>query len=262
MIPVRVRDRVDLGQFFLEDPKILGKIVDLAAIQPDEVVLEIGAGDGRMTKLLAQKAKKVIAIEIDKKFTPLLKKLPKNVEVVIGDALEYLSSNPKIKLNKILGNLPSTLVEPIFPKLIKLDFKLAIFLVPEKFAYKLADHPVLSAYFGIKLIEEVSRKSFSPVPRTSWEIIAIEKIPDPLKSGRVDLFLTRFVYEHPNAKLKNSLMEGIIKFYAAKGKKLTKNKARTIIAKAKIGKNILENLPADSSSYSDLIKKLAKSVFI
>lgn len=257
MTQVRVRDRVDLGQFFLEDKEILQKIVDSAMIQPNEVVLEIGAGDGRMTKLLAEKAKKVLAIEIDEKFLPELKKLPKNVEIIINDALEYLPSRSTTKLDKILGNLPSTLVEPLFPKLTKTNFKSAVFLVPEKFAYKLASQPVLSAYFEIKLITKVSKKSFLPVPRTNWEIVLVTKIVDPLKSGKIELFLIRYIYEHPNAKLKNSLMEVIIKVFAVKGKKLTKNQAREIVAKAKISPKILESLPTKVIISSALVKKIS-----
>lgn len=255
-----MKDDILLGQFFLENQEVLQKIVDSAAIQPNEVVLEIGAGDGRLTKLLAEKAKKVVAVEIDEKFLSELKKLPKNVEVIIGDALEYLSSRLVIKQNKILGNLPSTLVEPIFHKLFGIHFKLAVFLVPEKFAYKLANNPVFNAYFEIKLIDKVSKKSFLPVPRTNWEIISVTKIPDPLKSGKMELFLIRYFYEHPNAKLKNSLMEAVIEIFSRKGEKLTKNQARKIVAKAKIKKELLENIPTKPLVYSELVKMLTEVI--
>lgn len=256
---VRARDRdgVNLGQFFLENKEILKKIVDLAAIQPNEVVLEIGAGDGRLTKLLAQKARKVITLEIDKKFLPELKKLPKNVEVIIGDGLSFLSEKPFKKLAKIVANLSSTLVEPIFHKLVPADFQSAIFLVPEKFAYKLTSHPVLSAYFDIKLIDKVSKKSFLPVPRTNWEIISVARMAEPLESGRIDLFFIRYVYEHPLAKLKNSLMEAVIKIFASKGKKITKNQAREVVNKVEIENEILEALPDNFLTISKIAKDLS-----
>ena len=254
------RLKADLGQFFLENQEILQKIVDFAAVQPNEVVLEIGAGDGRLTKLLAQKAKKVIAIEIDEKFKPDLEQLPQNVELIIGDALEFLERKPLKKFDKIVANLPSTLVEPIFHKLTLIYFELAIFLVPEKFAYKLMSHPVLGAYFEIKLIDKVSKNSFFPVPRTNWEIISVGKVADPLKSGKAELFLIRYIYEHPNAKLKNSLMEAVIKVSSAKGKKLTKNQAREIVAKAKIKNELSENLPTEPSSYKIVTENLIKII--
>ncbi|HNP89612.1 MAG TPA: rRNA adenine N-6-methyltransferase family protein [Candidatus Woesebacteria bacterium] len=256
-VGVRDRDREDLGQFFLEDESILQKIVDLAEIRPNEVVLEIGAGDGRMTRLLAEKAKKVIAVEIDKRFSSDLKKIAKNVEVVIQDALKYLSADSKIKLDIVIGNLPSTLVEPIFPKLIKVNFRLAIFLVPEKFAYKLKSHSVLGTYFEIKLIDKVAKKSFSPVPRTNWKIVLLEKAADPSKSDRPDLFLTRFVADHPKAKLKNSLMEGMIRWSAAQGKIITKNESRELVAGLKIEKKYLESVPKNLS----ILEKIISGIF-
>lgn len=253
----RVNLKPSLGQFFLEDQEFFLKIIDLTAIQSNEVVLEIGAGDGRLTKLLAKKAQKVIAIEIDKRFLPNLKRLPKNVEIVIGDALKFFSLKKIRKFDKIVANLPSNLVEPLFHRLTSINFKLAIFLVPEKFAYKLIGNPIFTAYFEIKLIAKVPKKSFFPVPRTNWEMISLRKLADPLKTSKTELFLIRFIYEHPMAKIKNSLMEGIIKFFSSKGKKLSKNQARQIIAKAKIKKEILESLPINSKVYSKVAKVVA-----
>lgn len=215
--------KADLGQFFLEDKSILQRILSAAEIQPNEIVLEIGAGDGRLTRLLAQTAKKVIAVEIDKKFEPVLKQLPSNVEIIIDDALKFLG---KKKYDKLVANLPSTLTEPILHKLISVNFKLAVFLVPEKFAYKIEKHPVFCLYFETKLIEKVLKTAFQPMPRTNWEIILITKKKDPSKTGNLDLFLRRFVYEHPKAKVKNSLVEGLIKFRLINGERLTKNQAR------------------------------------
>jgi len=222
-----------LGQFFLEDQDILRKIADVASIKKEEIILEIGAGDGRLTKILASQAQKVIAIEIDKKFFPLLKKMPKNVEVIFEDVLKILSKKPLPKFTKILGNLPSSLVEPLFQKLIKIKFKLAVFLVPKKFAHKIEKHQVFSLYFEVKLIGKVPKTAFQPIPRTNWEIILVTKKENPLRTKDLNLFLKRFVYEHPKAKLKNALVEGLIRFYAAQGKKITKNQAREICDRSK-----------------------------
>lgn len=252
----RIGTKADWGQFFLQDKAVVEKLVAVAQIGKKEVVLEIGAGDGRITKVLAQKAEKVIALEIDKKFLPRLKKLPGKVEVVTGDALKFLQDKSLGKTDKLVANLPSNLVEPVFRLLTQTDFVLGAFLVPQKFAHKLKRQPFFQAYFEIELIEKVSKKAFFPVPKTNWQIILVKKIPDPLISGKVELFLARFVYEHPSAKLKNSLTEALIKIYQVfKKEKLTKNQARKIIKHSKIGQEVLESFP-DSQFDSEIIKKI------
>jgi len=252
---------IELGQFFLENQEFFKKIVDLAAVQPGEVVLEIGAGDGRMTKLLAEKTKRVIAVEIDKEFEKGLKKISPRVEVVIEDILKYLPLKKNTKFNKILGNLPSTVVEPLFNGLHLINFEKCVFLIPEKFAYKLEKFPAVFLYHDFKLIEKVDKKSFKPVPRTNWEIVVITKKTDPLKTGNLSSFLQQFVFEHSDAKLKNSLMEALIRFSTFRGKNLTKNQARKIVAKAKINPKLLESISVESSNYGVIIKSLSKLVF-
>src|SRR5436190_16083574 len=77
------------GQHFLSDRHILQRIVRLAAIAPEDTVVEIGPGGGALTRELAAAAKRVIAIEIDRDLVPRLRStMPDNVEIVEGDALE------------------------------------------------------------------------------------------------------------------------------------------------------------------------------
>ena len=70
-------------QFFLTDDKIIKKIVEFANLERKDVVLEIGAGTGNLTKELAKRAGKVIVFEIDSRFKPFLSKL-----VVLGLSLK------------------------------------------------------------------------------------------------------------------------------------------------------------------------------
>jgi 16S rRNA A1518/A1519 N6-dimethyltransferase RsmA/KsgA/DIM1 with predicted DNA glycosylase/AP lyase activity len=103
----------------------------------------------------------------------------------------------------------------------------------------------------------VPKTAFDPKPRTNWEIVLVTKKPNPLKTGQLDLYLKQYFLEHPRAKVKNSLMEVVIRVFASMGKKLTKNQAREVIAKAKIKKELLENLPRETISYRELAEKLS-----
>jgi len=81
----------DRSQHFLHSDEILDQIVAAGDIQPTEVVVEVGPGIGNLTSLLAQKAKSVVAIELDRRFEPLLNSLTavnKNVTVLYDDALK------------------------------------------------------------------------------------------------------------------------------------------------------------------------------
>ena len=80
-----------LGQNFLADPRILQRLVDAADLSPRDVVLEIGAGLGNLTELLASKAGTIVAVEIDQRLIPVLEENLrgfKNVVLVQGDILE------------------------------------------------------------------------------------------------------------------------------------------------------------------------------
>jgi len=63
-----------LGQHLMHNKKLLLKIVNEAAISPNDLILELGAGKGALTEILSQRAKKVLAVEYDKKFIKILEK--------------------------------------------------------------------------------------------------------------------------------------------------------------------------------------------
>ena len=81
------RPRKEYGQHFLRDPNILEVIGRLAELGPDDVVLEIGPGEGVLTRYLAERVRRVHAIEIDRALEPALSGLADNVDLVFGDAL-------------------------------------------------------------------------------------------------------------------------------------------------------------------------------
>jgi len=83
-----------IGQNFLIDKQVAGREVDYANPDTEDIVLEIGPGKGILTKLLAKRVKKVIAIEIDSQLVKKLKPtLPDNVTLINADALKKIETN-------------------------------------------------------------------------------------------------------------------------------------------------------------------------
>ncbi len=165
-------------QHFLKNEEILNEIVKQAQLKKTDVVLEVGAGDGRLTKKLTPKVKEVIAVEIDKKFEPQLKKLQKehkNLHIIMGNVLEIIE---RYEYTKVVANIPYAITEPLCRKLIKGQCKEAVLMIGENF-YKLLKgeskwNAILNAFYHIVLIREVSKENFEPQPRVNAVIIKLQ----------------------------------------------------------------------------------------
>jgi 16S rRNA (adenine1518-N6/adenine1519-N6)-dimethyltransferase len=108
------------GQHFLSDRNILQRIVRLAAIVPDDTVIEIGPGAGALTRELAAAARRVIAVEIDRDLIPKLRdSMPANVEVIEADALEIEFDTLAVGPFHLVGNLPYNISTPLLKRFIE-----------------------------------------------------------------------------------------------------------------------------------------------
>jgi 16S rRNA (adenine1518-N6/adenine1519-N6)-dimethyltransferase len=101
-----ITPKKSLGQNFLNDPNALEKIISIAELNPDDTVLEIGAGTGALTEKLAQHAKRVVAVEVDERLFPILgaqMRLYPHVELHLADILT-------IDLHQVMGDDPYVVV--------------------------------------------------------------------------------------------------------------------------------------------------------
>jgi len=106
----------DLGQHFLVDENILGVIERLAALDEDDVVLEVGPGLGVLTAYLAERVARVHAVELDRALEPhLAERLAgySNVDVHIGDALRLDLAALEPAPGKLVANLPYNIATPL-----------------------------------------------------------------------------------------------------------------------------------------------------
>ena len=118
-----LQPRKSLGQNFLVENNALEKVVDSAEIEPIDVVLEIGAGLGSLTRFLARVARKVVTVELDHHLIPVLETVLNsegNVELVHGDILK-LEPERLISVNQylVVANIPYYITSAIFRHLLE-----------------------------------------------------------------------------------------------------------------------------------------------
>jgi len=216
-------------QHFMKDEDVLSRIVDVCGPRKDEVVFEIGAGLGSLTRLLAKGAKKVYAVEIDPSLGPSLFEMAKklgNIEVAIGNALE--TEWPKFEV--IASNLPYSISEPVVQKLVFCRFRKGALLVSGGFASILLGKKrtkltfIAEAFFNISEDITVYPPSFEPEPKVNSVLLIIEpKEPKEPKEAILQEFLRQ-----KDKISKNALREAIIRGFGRFGAELTKKQAREL----------------------------------
>lgn len=109
------------GQHFLVDPNTSRRIVRLAAVSPDETVLEIGPGLGSLTVALAEAAHRVVAVEIDPDVAAAFRDVvgdPSNLELIVADALRTDLRTALGEPARLIANLPYNIATPVLLRLL------------------------------------------------------------------------------------------------------------------------------------------------
>lgn len=207
-----------LSQNFLVDDRIAERQISYARLQENDVVLEIGAGNGILTRKMAKIAK-VVAIELDERFIGRLEKI-KNVEVIHGDAMEI--NFKEINFNKVVSNIPYHISSPLTFKLLEEKFDLGILMYQKEFAERLAARAGSKKYSrlsvmayakaDIEILERVPKEAFRPVPKVDSCIVKIVPIGRRFDvSDKIFEKVVRALFTHRRKKIKNALMhEGLI----------------------------------------------------
>jgi 16S rRNA (adenine1518-N6/adenine1519-N6)-dimethyltransferase len=187
-----------LGQNFLIDPNIIKKIFNSARVSKKDIVLEIGAGHGALTFLLAKKAGKVVAVEVDR---GLLQELAekakdrKNLIIVGEDILKFdlkrFAKKKRIKSFKVIANLPYYITAPIIERLFKSrDLVSDIFITVQKeVAQRMTAAAGQEAYGSFscfvnyftspKILFLIKKGSFWPVPKVESAFVRLKPFKDP-----------------------------------------------------------------------------------
>lgn len=147
-----------LSQHLIKDRNILGKMVRLAQVARDDVVVEIGAGHGDLTKALAEKAGHVYAIELDTSFRNYLDPLTvqhKNIKIIYGNVLDVpLAQFDHGKGVKVVANIPYKITAPILFKLIgeRQAITSAYLTVQREIGERIASKPFKRSYGALSVI--------------------------------------------------------------------------------------------------------------
>jgi 16S rRNA (adenine1518-N6/adenine1519-N6)-dimethyltransferase len=203
----------EYGQHFLADRNILDVIGRLAELGPEDVVLEIGAGQGVLTRYLAERVDRVHAIEIDRALAPALSDLPANVDLVFGDALQIELPHDATKL---VANLPYNVATPLIVE--SLDglpnIELWCVMVQREVADRLFAEPRTKAYGAVSVLVQlaaertgfhaVSRTVFRPPPNVDSALVAFRRRELPPDFPRVKEVVTA-AFAHRRKTLPNSL---------------------------------------------------------
>jgi len=206
------------GQHFLIDLSVANREVGYAKLTKDDIVLEIGPGQGVITRLLAQKAKQVIAIEIDQRLVDKLKTtLPENVTLISGDALS-VDFQILPQFTKIVSNLPFEISSPITFKFLESSFSKAILIYQKDFAERLVAIPGKKEYSRLtvgvsykahcRILEDVSRSCFSPEPKVDSSIVELTPREKPMFDVENEQFffeLTKQLFNHRRKKIRYTI---------------------------------------------------------
>ena len=237
------RPKKSLGQNFLIDRRILGRILSAAEISPGDAVLEIGPGRGIMTRELANRGARVVAVEMDEELaaelTTRLTDRP-NVKIIAADAreIDIESLFPGESSYKLVANLPYYAASPIIRRFLEARRKphLMVVMVQKEVAQSMTADPgemsILSVatqlYGNPRIVTYVPPKAFRPTPKITSAIVRIDVFPTlalSLDSTERFFQLVRAGFTARRKQMRNSLKQGL---------SLSSDAAESILAQAKI----------------------------
>jgi len=212
-----VRPRKKLGQHFLIDRNVMGKLVEVADLGSTDTVLEIGPGTGSLTSIIEKQAGGVIAIEKDPALTNLLRRKfaeSKNVQIIEGDILK--TQLPKF--DKVVSSPPYNISSKLVLLLLKKRFERLVLILQKEFAERLVaqsgsrDYGRLTVMVSHKahtrLIDIVPRHAFHPPPKVDSAIVELTPKEPRIRVFDEQLFcdLVRELFTQRRRRLQKAIL--------------------------------------------------------
>jgi 16S rRNA (adenine1518-N6/adenine1519-N6)-dimethyltransferase len=220
--------RKRLGQNFLTDPVALEHIVAAADLAPSDLVVEVGAGVGTLTGPLAERAARVLALELDDELVDILHErfsASANVEIIHGDVLRLSLSDLVDRPYKVVGNLPYYITSAVLRRFLSGTPRpqLMVVTVQREVAERAVAGPgkmsllaVSVQFYGQpRIVARIPAGAFYPVPKVDSAVMRIDIGEKPvvyLGEGIDEAEFFRVVragFSQKRKKLRNSLSAGL-----------------------------------------------------
>lgn len=199
-----------MSQNFLINQGAAKRIVDSLDLSQEDMALEIGAGKGVLTKHLLEKARKVFAVELDKRMCDYLRNTfegSENLEVIQNDILklnfnDLIDSPDKFK---VVGNLPYKITSPVLELLLEQKGRISVcvLMVQKEVASRISAHPgtrdwsplsiAIQLHSKVEVLFHLKPGSFSPAPRVESSVIRLKFLPKPKVNLPDERFFFRVV---------------------------------------------------------------------
>ncbi len=217
------------GQNFLIDPHVLERIVEESGITKEDCVLEIGPGIGTMTQYLAESAREVVAVEIDKALIPILEDTLSeydNITVINDDILKVDINKIVQERNagqaiKVVANLPYYITTPIIMGLFesKVPLKSITIMVQKEVADRMQVGPGTKDYGALSLavqyyakpeiVANVPPNCFMPRPNVGSAVIRLTRYEQQPVDAKDDKYMFRIIRASFNQRRK-TLVNGLL----------------------------------------------------
>ncbi|HYM15628.1 MAG TPA: 16S rRNA (adenine(1518)-N(6)/adenine(1519)-N(6))-dimethyltransferase RsmA [Dehalococcoidia bacterium] len=225
--PLRAKKR--FGQHFLTDTNLLSRIADAADLAPAETVLEVGPGHGSLTAILAGRAARVVAVEVDRDLIDGLRErfaATPNVCIVQGDVLartpaSLLEAGGGGAPYAVVANLPYNIAAPVLRHFLEADVppRRMVVMVQLEVAEAIVARPgqmgllsvATQVYGDTRLVMTVPPGAFVPPPKVQSAVVRIDVLPRPRVDVPLDAFfrVVRAGFGNPRKQLRNSLSFGL-----------------------------------------------------
>ncbi|MDE3094588.1 MAG: ribosomal RNA small subunit methyltransferase A [Chloroflexota bacterium] len=221
--------RKRFGQHFLADLNILGRIADAAEIAADDAVVEVGPGLGALTDVLAQRASRVVAVEVDRDLVAVLRERFAPYPGIAIIEADVLSLSPSELLRRggvrapyvVVANLPYNIAAAVLRHFLEGDVRprRMVVMVQREVADAIVAAPgkmgllsvATQVYGETRMVMRVAPGAFSPPPAVQSAVVRIDVAPAPRVDAPIDVFfrIVRAGFGNPRKQLRNSLSFGL-----------------------------------------------------
>lgn len=215
-----------LGQNFLVDPSALEQVVGAADPAAQDMVLEVGPGLGSLTRLLAERVSKVVAVEIDARLLPALQAVLEpypNVQIIAQDILAFHPAQAGLEPGYlVVANIPYYITSALIRHLLEAEVKpkRIVLTVQREVAERITAGPgdmsllalSVQVYGRAEITTHIPAGAFYPVPNVDSAVVRVDLYPSArLPVGQLDVFfqLAKAGFSQKRKTLRNALAGGL-----------------------------------------------------